>query len=118
MHTATSPTAEPALSALPPDTEKLQRDLTSAHVRNRTLMRALTRAAAAPTIVGVLPGPDREFDEIVFLSNGIKLEHRWSRETGWRYVQAACVPGTLADIVDQVFAEPLAARLGMTMVSG
>lgn len=116
MATAT-PSSQPAVSALPHDTEKLRRDLSSAHVRNRTLLRALTCAAAAPTIVGVLPGPDREFDEVVFLSNGIKLEHRWAADIGWRYVQAACVPGTLADVVDQVFAEPLALRLGLAVVN-
>lgn len=83
---------------------RLKRDLTSAHVRNRTLMRELTRAASAPTIVGVLPGPNRECDEIIFLSNGVRLEHRWTPETGWRYVQAECVPFTLAAVVDSVFA--------------
>lgn len=87
--------------------ESLERDLTSARVRNRTLYRLLREAAAAPTVVSVLKGPDREFDEIVFLSNGVRLEHRWTEAGGWRYVQAESVPGTLAAIVDGVFtAEP------------
>jgi hypothetical protein len=85
---------------------RLNRDLSSARVRNSTLLRELTRAASAPVVAGVLAGPDREFDQIVFLSNGIRLEHRWTTERGWCYVQAACVPGTLAAIVDSIFADP------------
>lgn len=101
----------PAVLTPPPDSTlvKLQADLTSARSRNRTLMRELTRAAAAPTVVSVLPGKHVEFDHTVFLSNGIRLEHRWTAETGWRYIQASTIPGTLAAIVDGVFAQEAAA---------
>lgn len=116
MSFAARPTAPPAM----PDSAEiaeLRRNLTSAHFRNRTLTTALVRAAAAPTIVGVLPGPDREFDEVVFLSNGIRLEHRWSAEHGWRYIQAQCVPGTLAAEVDAAFTRE-APSIGMAVVAG
>lgn len=83
---------------------QLRRDLTSARVRNATLMTAIVRAAAAASVVAVLPGPHREFDRIVFLSNGITLEHRYMEDGTWRYVQAASVPLTLAAIIDGVFA--------------
>lgn len=114
--------ASPALSSTPRDEqlEQLQRDLSSAHVRNRTLLKALTRAAAAPTVVAVLPGPHKEFDRVVILSNGITLERHWSPEEGWRYVQASTIPGTLAEIVDSVFAAlaPDPAHVGGMAVVG
>lgn len=114
MSTDSTRPAEPAVN---PSLEKLQRDLTSAHVRNRTLFQALRRAASAPIVVGVLKGPDRDFDEIVFLSNGIRLEHRWDEQHGWRYVQAACIPTTLAAVVDGIFADPGPAAGGMVVVA-
>lgn len=83
---------------------QLRRDLTSARVRNRTLIRALTRAASAPTVAGVVPGPTADWDETIILTNGVRFEHRLTAG-GWCYIQAESVPTTLAAIVDEVFAK-------------
>lgn len=92
----------------------LQRDLSSARARNATLYRELRRAAAAPTVVAVLPGPHAECSEIVFLSNGIRLERRFDTATGaFRYCQGDDIPTTLAAILDGLFAEPRQAPVGL-----
>jgi hypothetical protein len=97
----------------------LRHDLSSTRVRNSTLLRELTRAASAPMVVGVVVGPDREHDHTVFLSNGIALEHRWNQAEGrFHYVQGARIPGTLAAIVDAVFADDVDAAIPPTMFGG
>jgi hypothetical protein len=77
----------------------LTTDLKSAHLRNRTFMRLLRESASAPTVVSAIAGPNREFDEIVFLSNGVRLEHRWTEE-GWTWIETH-VPNTPAAIVSE-----------------
>lgn len=97
-------TSTPTIPVLVARIAELRRDVTSATVRGDNALKHLKLVVAAPRIVNVLPGPDREFDRIVHLSNGAVLEHRW-RDERWQYVHGAPVPGTPAAIAADALAD-------------